>query len=169
MPQSAGTGVRHLDLLTSGGALLVAGLYGAALYLPAYYEALDDRILQGWETLLLGLIALYEISRSLPARIDEFGMWWAVGVLLAGILPNLLLGVGWIFLLSGRRRAPWVAGCLALLVAVLWVSLTSIEEGKFPPVFVGFGFWLASMACLVAVGAGTEYRTSRSRPAATHS
>jgi hypothetical protein len=166
MPHPVEASAHRLDPATLAGSLLVTALYGAALSLPTYYDGLDDRILPGWETLLLGFIALNDTSRRFLAHRNEPEMWWTVGMLLSGILPNLLLGLGWTFLLSGKRHVPWTAGCAALLGATLWV-ISFTELGEIPPVFVGFGFWLASMACLVAAGAWRDYRAFRNRSGAT--
>ena len=107
---------------------MVWGLYILACAMPAIEPGpalsgiRDSRA--GWEALLLGWIPPYCIPWS----------------------ANLLLIVGWIFLLCGRfKTAAWLGGAGALVALTTWGF-------DFPHLLAGYYLWEASLVAL-ATGA----------------
>ena len=133
--------------------LVAFGLYAAALFLPTLVLELDKRQeVKGWLALIIGFLEIRESIIQIYNAPLNF-MHWNYGFLfLLSMIPNVLFFVGEALLLTGWRDATWRFG-EAGLALTLWALLDYANmKNKFPPILVGYWFWIASFACLTVAG-----------------
>ena len=116
------------DLPVALGLVLVAGLYGASLLLPAFQVVFDaEEVAAGWDAVAVVPRLSQQFFAEAVRRGDLRGTALDVGyaypakayaVLVLAWLPNPLLWVGALCLLLRRWRAACLLGALALVAGL---------------------------------------------------
>jgi hypothetical protein len=123
------------------GVALVAFLYAASLFCPAFEFRFDERqhVLSGWEAFIF-----------LPRCVAFIDAVSQMHLVLAW-LPNLLLLVGVVGLLLGSRRTALLASVFALLGGLYVPGYFLYPSDSTFVLGAGYYLWMASMAVLAGL------------------